>query len=135
VAWASILGAGAFANYLEILVSPSTHRAVGASTAVFAALGLLAGMAWQPRLRLRERAWRRFAPLIAGVSLLTLLGAGREHVDVLGHGLGFLLGVCVGWIFARTNVPRIRDARLQVLTGAGAVLLICIAWSLAINYP
>ena len=44
VAWASILAAGALANYVEILIAPVAHRAVGASTAVFAALGLLAGL-------------------------------------------------------------------------------------------
>ncbi len=134
VAWASILGAGALANYMEVLISPATHRAVGASTAVFAALGLLAGMAWQPRLRSHERAWYRWAPLIAGVSLLTLLGAGREHVDVLGHGLGFLFGVGAGWIFARVNMSRNRDIRLQIVTASSAVLLICIAWALAIGH-
>jgi rhomboid protease GluP len=134
VAWASILGAGALANYVEVLISPATHRAVGASTAVFAALGLLAGMAWRERLTSRERAWYRWAPLIAGVSLLTLLGAGREHVDVLGHGLGFLFGLGVGWIYARVNMSRNRDTRLQMVTGAGAVLLTCIAWALAISH-
>jgi rhomboid protease GluP len=134
VAWASILGAGALANYIEVLLSPVSHRAVGASTAVFAALGLLAGMAWQPRLRLRERAWYRWAPLIAGISLLTLLGAGREHVDVLGHGLGFVFGVGVGWIFARMKMSRNRDTRLQIIAGAGALLLVCIAWLLAIGH-
>src|SRR3984885_5955945 len=38
VAWASILSAGTLANIVEILIAPPTHRAVGASTAVFAAL-------------------------------------------------------------------------------------------------
>jgi rhomboid protease GluP len=134
VAWGSILGAGALANCMEVLIAPVTHRAVGASTAVFAALGLLAGMAWQPRLKLRERAWQRYAPLIAGVSLLTLLGAGSEHVDVLGHGLGFLLGVVAGWIFARATMSQNRDIRLQIVTGFGALMLICIAWALAIKH-
>ena len=87
VAWASILGAATLANYAEILITPITHRAVGASTAVFAALGLLSGMAWRQRLTLRERLWYRWAPLIAGMCLLTLLGAGSAHVDVLGHAL------------------------------------------------
>ena len=128
VAWASILGAGALANYVEILIAPATHRAVGASTAVFAALGLLAGLAWRQRLTLRERRWYRWAPLIAGICLLTLLGAGNEHVDVLGHALGFLFGVGVGWLYARAGIPRNRGKRLQIATGIGAVLLVCAAW-------
>jgi rhomboid protease GluP len=133
VAWASIVGAGALANYVEILIAPATHRAVGASTAVFAALGLLAGLAWRQRLTLRERRWYRWAPLIAGICLLTLLGAGNEHVDVLGHALGFLLGVVVGWFYARAGIPRNRGRRLQVATGVGAVLLVSAAWLLALG--
>jgi rhomboid protease GluP len=132
VAWAGILSAAALANYAEILISPITHRAVGASTAVFAALGLLSGMAWRQRLTLRERQWYRWAPLIAGICLLTLLGAGTAHVDVLGHALGFLFGLGVGWVFVRTGVPNHRDPRVQVVAGLGAVLLVCAAWFFAL---
>jgi rhomboid protease GluP len=134
VAWASILGAAALANYAEMLIAPVTHRAVGASTAVFAALGLLAGMAWRQRLSLRERLWYRWAPLIAGICLLTLLGAGNAHVDILGHALGFIFGTAVGWIYARTDLPNHRGRRLQILAGAGATLLVGVAWLLALTH-
>jgi rhomboid protease GluP len=133
VAWASILGAAALANYAEILITPITHRAVGASTAVFAALGLLSGMAWRQRLTQRERLWYRWAPLIAGICLLTLLGAGTAHVDVLGHGLGFLFGLAVGWVHVRSGVANIRNPRLQATTGLGAVLAVCVAWIFALS--
>jgi membrane associated rhomboid family serine protease len=135
VAWASVLGAAALANYVEALIAPITHRAVGASTAVFAALGLLAGMAWRQRLSLRERLWYRWAPLIAGVCLLTLLGAGSAHVDVLGHALGFIFGLSVGWIYVRAGIPGKRGRRLQIVTGVSAVLLVGVAWFLAISHP
>ena len=134
VAWAGILGAAALANYAEILVTPITHRAVGASTAVFAALGMLSGMAWRQRLTLRERLWYRWAPLIAGICLLTLLGAGSAHVDVLGHALGFLFGLGVGWIFVRTGVSNNREPRVQLIAGLGAVLLVCAAWVFALRH-
>jgi membrane associated rhomboid family serine protease len=134
VAWASILAAGALANYVEVLVAPAAHRAVGASTAVFAALGLLSGLAWRRRLTLRERRWYASAPLIAGICLLTLLGAGNAHVDVLGHALGFLFGVGVGWLYARTGIPRNRGRRLQIATGVGAALLVCAAWLSALGH-
>jgi rhomboid protease GluP len=134
VAWASIVGAATLANYAEILIAPSSHRAVGASTAVFAALGLLAGLAWRQRLTLRERRWYRWAPLIAGVCLLTLLGAGNAHVDVLGHALGFLFGVGVGWVYARVEIPRSRGNLLQVATGIGAVLWVGTAWLMALRH-
>ncbi|MEP6883866.1 MAG: rhomboid family intramembrane serine protease [Gammaproteobacteria bacterium] len=132
VAWASIVCAGGLANYAEILIAPSNHRAVGASTAVFAALGLIAGLAWRQRLTLRERRWNTVAPLIASICLLTLLGAGAEHVDVLGHGLGFLFGLAFGWTYARAGIPRDHGGGLQIVTGVGAALLLAVAWSLAL---
>lgn len=133
MAWASIVGAGALANYAEIIIAPANHRAVGASTAVFAALGLIAGLAWRQRLTLRERRWNALAPLIAGICLLTLLGAGTEHVDVLGHGLGFLAGLGFGWMYAWAGIPRHHGRGLQIVTGTGAVLLLIIAWALALS--
>jgi membrane associated rhomboid family serine protease len=127
------VGAGALANYAEIIIAPANHRAVGASTAVFAALGLIAGLAWRQRLTLRERRWNALAPLIAGVCLLTLLGAGTEHVDVLGHGLGFLAGLGFGWVYAWAGTPPHHRRGLQIATGTGAVLLLIIAWALALS--
>jgi rhomboid protease GluP len=133
VGWLSILGAGACANYVEILIAPDSHRAIGASTAVFAALGLLAGFAWRQRLDPRERLWYRWAPMIAGVSLLTLLGAGDAHVDVLGHALGFLFGVSLGWVYGYVDMPRHRGKRAQMFAAAAALCLICLAWLLALG--
>lgn len=133
VAWASILGAAAIANYAEVLVAPVTHRAVGASTAVFAALGLLAGLAWRRQLTLRQRLWYRWSPLVAGICLLTLLGAGDAHVDVLGHALGFAAGVGGGWLYARSGMPRNRGLPLQLATGAAALLLLCVGWIVALG--
>ncbi len=133
VAWASILAAGALANYAEMLVAPAGHRAVGASTAVFAALGMVAGLAWRQRLTLLERRWYVLAPLIAAICLLTLLGAGSAQVDVLGHALGFLFGIGVGWVYARLGIPRNRGRRLQIAAGAGAALLVFAAWLCALS--
>jgi rhomboid protease GluP len=134
VAWASILAAGAAADYLDMLISPPTHRAAGASTAVFAALGLLVGFAWRHGLTLREQFKYRWGPLFAGLCLLALLGAGDEHVDVLGHALGFGSGTALGWIYSRTRVPRSRSARLQIGAGAAALALIVVAWLLALHH-
>jgi rhomboid protease GluP len=133
LAWLSILVTGALGNYLEMLIAPASHRAVGASTAVFAALGLLAGYAWRQRLNLRERWMYRWTPLIAGVCLLALLGAGTPHVDVLGHLLGFLSGIALGFVYARTGVPRSRSMGVQIATGGAAVLLVVVAWALALQ--
>lgn len=133
VAWLGIVLAGATANYSDMLLSPAGHRAVGASTAVFAALGLLAGFGWGQRRKLRGRRLYRWAPLFAGSCLLALLGAGNEHVDVLGHLLGFLCGIFLGWLFARTGVPRTREPADQIAAGAVTMLLMAGAWVCALR--
>lgn len=131
-AWLCILLTGAAANYVDMLVSPVGHRAVGASTAVFAALGLLAGFGWGERFDWRERRLYRWAPLFAGVCLLALLGTGNEHVDVLGHLLGFAAGIAAGVIVALVGVPQTGGARRQWSYGAVAVAGIAVAWYLAL---
>jgi membrane associated rhomboid family serine protease len=132
-AWLSMLAAGAAGNALEMWVSPAGHRAVGASTAVFAALGLLAGFGWGQRTAARDRRLYRWAPLFGGVCLLALLGAGTEHVDVLGHMLGFTCGILLGWLFARLGWPPRGSAALQPAAGALALLLVGAAWAIAIR--
>jgi membrane associated rhomboid family serine protease len=133
VAWASILAAGALGNYLELLIAPPDHRAVGASTAVFAALGLLSGYGWRRRLSLGERWLYRSAPIIAGTCLLTLLGVGSEHVDVVGHLFGFLMGVALGWLYARAGLPRNRGMTIQVLAAATAIAALAVSWLVALR--
>lgn len=133
VAWLGIVLAGGTANYADMLLSPDGHRAVGASTAVFAALGMLAGFGWGQRLKLRERRLYRWAPLFAGSCLLALLGAGNEHVDVLGHLLGFICGIFAGWLFARMGIPRTRDVRDQLVAGALTLFLMGGAWLFALR--
>jgi membrane associated rhomboid family serine protease len=133
VAWSSILAAGAVADYLDMLISPSDHRAAGASTAVFAALGLLSGFSWRLRLTLREQLRYRWGPLFGGLFLLTMLGAGGERVDVLGHALGFAVGTALGWMYARLGIPRGRASGPQWAAGAAALAVIAVAWLLALR--
>jgi len=133
VAWSAALAAAAIGNYLEMWIAPATHQAVGASSLVFAALGLVTGLAWNYRFHLRERHWYRWAPLIIGASMLTWFGAGGERVDVLGHLLGFLFGTGSGWLLALAGIPRSRAARTQWLFGGAAALSIAGAWFLALT--
>jgi rhomboid protease GluP len=133
IAWASILAAATVANYADMLISPASHRAVGASTAVFAALGLLVGFAWRHGLTLRDRFKYAYGPVFGGVALLALLGAGDQHVDVLAHALGFVAGVATGWLYSRLGVPRSRGRGVQWTAGAAALGLVALAWALALR--
>lgn len=83
---------------------PGPYRSLGASTAIFAGLGLLTGRAVRVlRWTHRPRRWRPvFGPLAAGTTLLGLLGAGGLHTDVGAHLAGFAAGLILGF----ATVPR-----------------------------
>ncbi|HTS52312.1 MAG TPA: rhomboid family intramembrane serine protease [Burkholderiales bacterium] len=128
IAWASIVAAGAFGNFLDALLMPPTHRAIGASTAVFATLGLLAAYSWRRRSGPSARWPYRWAPLIAAVALLALLGAGGEHTDVLAHLTGFFAGTVFGVVYGSLAILGSGRAPTQLLAGASALAAIVGAW-------
>jgi rhomboid protease GluP len=131
IAWASILAAAAAANLLNAFVQPDVHASVGASTAVFATLGMLAGFEWRRRSSAPERRARRWAPLVAGIFLLAFTGTGGEHTDVLAHLTGFAVGAAAGVAHATWRVPRGRFA--QMAAGLASVVVVGVAWALALG--
>jgi len=131
IAWATVLAAASAANLLNAFIQPATHSSVGASTAVFATLGLLAAYAWRRRRDPGDRWAYRWAPLIAGVILLGFTGAGGERTDVLAHLTGFVMGLVAGVAHASWRVPR--GAVAQVVAGAAAVAALVLAWTLALS--
>ena len=130
VAWASILAAAAAANLLNAYIQPEVHASVGASTAVFATLGLLAGFEWRRRSSAPERRAWRWAPVVAGVFLLAFTGAGGENTDVLAHLTGFATGAVSGVVHATWRAPRGNAA--QLATGLASLVLVGAAWTMAL---
>lgn len=101
--WALILASGTLGNTLTSAITwPESFTSIGASTAVFGALGILSGVGFSALLRARlNLSWARTAaPVIAGIVLLGWLGGGSEggNTDVLGHIFGFSSGMSAGWI-------------------------------------
>lgn len=98
--WALILGCGTLGNALvSRLTYPESFISLGASTAVFAALGILCGTGVMEIFHERVRLpWMRiFAPLFAGLIILGWLGGNNSgNTDVLGHVFGFGSGVMAG---------------------------------------
>jgi len=125
-----VLLAAASANLLNAWVQPQVHSSVGASTAVFATLGLLAAYAWRRRSGETGGRAYRWAPLIAGVFLLAFTGVGGENTDVLAHLTGFVMGAIVGVLHAAWRVPRGPVA--QFVAGVAALVVVAAAWACAI---
>ena len=88
--------AAAFTSGLAIH-SAGSYRSIGASTAVFAALGLLAGHAAVRIARQTKARWRVIIrPLASALVVLGLFGAGGQNIDVIAHATGFGAGLLLG---------------------------------------
>ena len=129
-AFALTLSCGAIATLVSGLTRHAGYSGIGASTAVFAAVGILGG------LRIRADAptpmWRRIRPLGAVVAILAMLGASPE-TDVTAHSLGLLCGVAGGFAFTQLrNEPF--EPQIDRWIGIAASLSIAVAWIVAVHY-
>jgi rhomboid protease GluP len=130
VACAGVLLAGAGGNLVNAWVHGSGHVSVGASTAVFGAVGLLAGAASVRRYRVGIRGRRSWAPVAAGLGVLAMLGAGGEGVDIWAHLFGLAVGASIGFAVARV-LPAPPGARVQWLLGVASLAVVVGCWALA----
>lgn len=94
--WLAIVWSGVLGNLLNAAFQPEAHTAIGASTAVFGALGFLAGAAQRARRSRWRLGLRRWSPVAAGAMLLAFLGFGGERTDIGAHVAGFAVGVALG---------------------------------------
>jgi rhomboid protease GluP len=133
VGWLAILGAGALANALNAVLQSPAHRSIGASTAVFAALGILTAYTWR-RGFLRETPWRaRIAPIVAGIGLLAFTGTAGENTDLTAHLFGFIAGFGAGLVLARWGrIDWLRSRRRQAMCASVALATIVAAWAWAL---
>ena len=107
-------------------VARTGYFSIGASTAVFGALGGLTALQLVSR---RRKGWITIG---AGVALLAMLGTG-EKSDLLAHLFGFLAGAGLG-LFAglwQREAP-VRSWRQPALALA-ALLPLAAAWALALR--
>lgn len=131
LAWLLILAGGTAGNLMNVVVQRPTHTAIGASTAVFAALGLLAAYLWSGR-RLIHNTWaRRWAPVVGGIVMLAWFGTGGERTDIVAHLTGFLAGFVIGAVLGRTLAPGKPGHRVQWLLGGFSLLCVALAWGFA----
>lgn len=131
--WFTIVVAGGLGNLLSAAVQEPQHTSIGASTAVFAAVGMLASFEWMRRHILRRPPMRRYAPLAGGVVLLAYLGAGGERTDVVAHLTGFLAGALCGALLSWLRAPERLGRRGQIVLACLAPLPLVVAWAAALT--
>ena len=137
-AWFLALAGGVCANMAKLLFSGDGYRFLGSSTAVFAALGALAGV----RLVRLGRSWggggwKRALPFAAGLMILAFLGVGTEEeartIDLAGHFMGFGAGFALGVVYAGAQAAFKRSGRpLSPWLGGATAVVVILAWAAAL---
>ncbi len=124
--WLMILASGIFGNLMNAFAYETGHLSVGASTAVFGAVGILCAFQAVNAAR-TGRGWKRTALAFgSGVALLAILGTSARS-DLGAHLFGFFCGFLTGgayrlWMGARLGIKG------QVLCGVIAASTILLSW-------
>jgi membrane associated rhomboid family serine protease len=126
---ALVLATGVGGNLAAALVRRTASSSVGASTAIFGAVGILCGRAVIRAARRRTAGRRPWVPLAAGLALLALLGT-SERADLLAHLTGFVVGLPLGAMTAGTPRP---GPAAQAALGVASALLVAVSWMLALR--
>jgi len=127
--WLLVLLTGVLGNLANAVLYRTDHVSIGASTAVFGAIGILSASQFikkrmQPGQRLR--AW---LPLGGGLALLAILGSGR-YSDIMAHLFGFLAGIFLGVLY-RLLIKRSFSDRYQAGFLFITMAIIIVSWRLA----
>jgi rhomboid protease GluP len=127
LAWSLLLASGTLGNLINAWVQSPTHRSVGASTAVFGAVGILAAISMMHYRHHLQRRWS--IPVAAGLALLALLGTEGKQTDLgahlFGFGTGVFLGMAAEYLVGKYGRP---GALLNVLLALLSGALVVAAW-------
>jgi membrane associated rhomboid family serine protease len=118
--WSGILG-----NVANAIFQSSNHRSIGASTAIFGAMGALLGIS----IASRQADWFReiAVPCVIGLLLFAFLGIGDKHTDVGAHLFGMITGGLLGKGYLYINKPLSQNTYNFV-----SVILVLMAWTMAL---
>jgi membrane associated rhomboid family serine protease len=136
--WLFVLLAGGAGNWLNAWGHRDIeHLSIGASTSVFAALGILvAAQCTMRTMALRAVRAREFLlPVGAGLGLLAYLGVGDQQTDYMAHFFGLIAGAPFGvagvWLRLGPRTP----GPVQCALAWSAAGLLGLCWLLAARNP
>lgn len=134
LAWLLIVLSAAAANTASVLTNlGEPYQSLGASTAVFAALGLITGFPIGTFIRskdpIQQRDW--LIPFFGGCILFAWMGGGEFPTDVAAHLWSFLFGLIAATLVGATALhAKLRNVHQTVLLLVTPSLLAA-AWLLA----
>lgn len=98
--WLMILLTGLIGNAANAYLYGTGHISVGASTAVFGAVGILCACQFWSKRHQSDGRIKAWLPLAGGLAFLAILGAGGQRVDIMAHLFGFAAGLLMGTAYS-----------------------------------
>ncbi len=132
LAWSLILLSGILGNLANALLQQPQHMSIGASTAVFGTVGIIAAINMLHHRHTLQKRW--LLPIAAALSLLAILGTEGENTDLGAHLFGFISGTVLGLaseaLFGRHLPPgKLINALLAFISTA----IVLSAWAMAVT--
>ncbi|HKQ68339.1 MAG TPA: rhomboid family intramembrane serine protease [Polyangiaceae bacterium] len=140
-----MLLAGTLGNGMNAFYHRTGHLSIGASTAVFGAVGILVATQLALDRHDTRRSWlERAAPIVGGLALLGMLGA-SPHSDLFAHLFGLVGGLAVGLaalflqrLGSKPNQHgplRPSSTFVQLASAVVTFVIVIAAWTLALRPP
>lgn len=126
VGWLMILLSGILGNLANAALFRYGHISIGASTAVFGAVGILAAYQLCRKIKIADQRMKAWLPIAGGLALLSFLGTGL-HSDLTAHLFGFVAGVCLGLIYA-LYLYRLVEKKHQIYCMAATIGTVALSW-------
>lgn len=126
VGWLMVLLSGVIGNLANALLLQRGHLSIGASTAVFGAIGILCAYQFCTKIKSADRRIKAWLPLAGGLALLGLLG-GSAHADLTAHLFGFAAGIGLGLCYT-LYLQRFLKRKHQLYGAAAATGIVLLSW-------
>jgi rhomboid protease GluP len=127
VGWLMILLTGILGNLANAALFQYGHISIGASTAVFGAVGILAAYQLYRKIQIPGQRMRAWLPIAGGLALLAFLGS-SEHSDLTAHLFGFIAGIFLGLFYAR-HLRSVLTKRHQIYCMAATIITVVLSWA------
>ena len=125
--WLMILLTGILGNLANAAVFRYGYISIGASTAVFGAVGILAAYQVYRKIKIPGQKMKAWLPIAGGLALLAFLGSG-EHSDLTAHLFGFIAGICLGLLYT-LYLRGVLKKRHQIYCMAATIITIALSWA------
>jgi len=126
VGWLMILLTGILGNLANAVLYRYGHVSIGASTAVFGAVGILAAYQLSRKVKIAGQRMKAWLPLAGGLALLGLLGSSK-HSDLTAHLFGFIAGICLGLLYA-LYLCYLLEKRHQIYCMGAIIGIVVLSW-------